>query len=113
MQNKTRNASLPLGSGGSGSSGSGSNSPIPIRRYFHYAIFIALLVSSFFNLQTLWGLFFIGLTIPAYLNRAVFFLDMIERDKEPVFYWAVLLVWISLGVLMVLMDVPLLAAYLQ
>lgn len=111
MQNKTRNASLPLGSGGSSSGG--SNPPIPKRRYFHYAIFVALLVSSFFNLQTLWGLFFIGLTIPAYLNREVFFLDIIERDKEPVFYWAVLLVWISLGVLMVLMDVPLLAAYLQ
>lgn len=96
-----RKASQPLGSKIKG--GAGSSKP-PKKRYAHYAIFVALVVSSFFNLQALWGLFFIGLTIPAYRNRAVFFLDMIERDKEPVFYWLVFITWIIFGVLMVLQD---------
>lgn len=107
MKNKTRNASQPLGS----KSNSGGSS-IPKRRYFHYVIFLMLFISSFLNLQALWGLFFIGLTIPAYRNRAVFFLDMIERDKEPVFYWAVFITWIGFGVLMILSDWAVISQYL-
>lgn len=97
MKNKTRNASQPLGSS---SNSRHSSSSIPKRRYFHYVIFLMLFISSFLNLQALWGLFFIGLTIPAYRNRAVFFLDMIQRDKEPLFYWIVFVTWIVFGVMM-------------
>lgn len=101
MKNKTRNASQSLGSK---TNRTDLNSSIPKRRYVHYAIFAGLFLSVFVNLQALWGLFFIGLTIPAYRNRAVFFLDMVERDKEPKFYWLVFITWITFGVMMVLQD---------
>lgn len=103
MKNKTRNASLPLGSKPSSSgSPSGANLPVPRSRYAHYVIFITLFISSFFNLEALWGLLFIGWTLPAYRNREVFFLDMIQRNKEPKFYWLVFVTWIAFGVMMVL-----------
>lgn len=82
-------------------------------RYFHYIIFAALVISLFIVPNFLWGIFFILQTIPAYFRKAVFFIDMIYRDDEPIFYWLVFLTWIGLGVLMVLQDIPVVKFYLQ
>lgn len=116
MKRKTRNASVPLKSETSPISGGSRNASKSLsrnKRYYHYVIFIALIVSSYFNVQALWGLFFIGLTLPAYRNRTVFFLDMIKRDNEPIFYWAIFITWIAFGMLMVLGDWAVYESYIN
>lgn len=80
-------------------------------RIVHYVVFVLLLASTLIGWNWLWGLLFIFWTIPAYFSGRVFFIDMVERQKEPVFYWAILLTWLLLGVMMVLGDVPMLQPY--
>lgn len=81
-------------------------------RYIQYFVFIALLISTAIGWNWMWGLLFIFWTVPAYLSGSVFFIDMVERAKQPVFYWAILVTWILLGVIMILSDVPIFSAYL-
>lgn len=81
-------------------------------RTLHYIVFLLLLASTVIGWSWLWGLLFIFWTIPAYFSGSIFFIDMVERKKEPLFYWAILLTWLLLGVMMVLGDIPMLQAYL-
>lgn len=106
MKNKVRNSSFPIDKN-SVHEKLTNNNGMGKSRYLHYTIFITLVTSSFLNINAFWGLLFISWSIPAYLNRRVFFIDMIDRDNEPLFYWAVFTAWVGFGVLMVLMDIPL------
>lgn len=82
------------------------------KRITHYLTFICLLISTALGWSWLWGALFVFWALPAYFSRQVFFIDMVERDKEPIFYWAILATWVLLGCVMTLSDIPILKAYL-
>lgn len=82
------------------------------KRYLHYLIFVILFVSTLLNWSWPWGVFFILWTIPAYYSGSIFFIDHVERKKEPIFYWAIFITWILLGITMVLVDIPFFSQYL-
>lgn len=106
--NKVHNASQPQGS-----KPNGTPQPLYKKRLMHYAAFAFLVISSFFEMNWVWGLLFIGWTIPAYFNRVIFFIDLIERDKEPVFFWLIFIIWILFGALQIAGDIPALQPYLS
>ncbi len=68
-------------------------------------VFIVLVVSAFLGWQWPWGLLFLYWTVPSVISGQAFLLGPVQRDKDPIFFWAIVLVWALFGALMIAADI--------
>jgi len=61
-------------------------------------VYIAIL----FNLEWIWGIFFIFWIIPDLLLKQTHFIEVITKKNNPVLYWSILFTWFILGIYMLL-----------
>lgn len=73
------------------------------RRLNHIA-FAALIGALIVGWQWPWGLLFIYWVIPAWQTGEAHLLGPVERDRDPVLFWAIVTLWTLFGVLLVLAD---------
>ena len=74
------------------------------RHAINFAVFVALVIATLFELWSPWGLLFIFWIIPNFYSGRAFLVFEVARDEAPVLFWLVQLTWFALGVMMVLMD---------
>lgn len=68
-------------------------------------VFLGLLVALVMNWSWPWGVLFLYWTIPAVKGRVTVLVSEIDRDDQTVLFWAVTVLWILIGILMILTDV--------
>ncbi len=73
-------------------------------RTLNYITFVALMASTAFGYQFLWGLLFLYWTIPNFYSGHAFLLSDVTRDEDPILFWAVQIAWVVLGALLVVID---------
>lgn len=73
-------------------------------RLANYAFFVALMATTYFGLQFLWGLLFLYWVIPNFYSGHAFLLSDISKDDDPLLFWLAQGAWVVLGVLMILAD---------
>lgn len=50
----------------------------------------------------MWGVLFLYWLIPSILTRQVFFIELIQRNDDPILYWVIVTTWFVLSLLMLL-----------
>lgn len=63
-----------------------------------------LLVTTFNGIYSVWGLLFVFWGIVSIRAGEVFLLETVERNKDPVLYWIISILWIGFGLLYILTD---------
>jgi len=61
-------------------------------------VYIAIL----FNLEWIWGIFFIYWIIPDLLLKQTHFIEVITKKNNPVLYWSIIFTWFILAIYMLL-----------
>lgn len=79
-------------------------------RLLNYCAFIALMISTAFGYQFLWGLLFLYWTVPNFYSGHAFLLSDVKRSDDPILFWAVQIAWIVLGAWLVVSDISLFMA---
>ena len=67
-------------------------------------VLIGLISALFMNWTWPWGLLFLYWTLPACYSGETFLVGTLHRKDEPLLFWLVVVLWISLGLLMILLD---------
>ncbi len=68
---------------------------------------LALLViylAVFMNWSWVWGVLFIMWTIPALYSGHTHFVEPIDRETDPVFFWLIVGTWIALSIFIIAFD---------
>lgn len=73
-------------------------------RLFNYILFAALMVSTYFGFQFLWGALFVFWTIQSLRSGSAFLLSSVNRAQDPVLFWMVQITWLVLGLMMLTAD---------
>lgn len=72
--------------------------------FINAIVFLGLLVALILNWSWPWGVLFLYWTIPAIRGRVTILVSEINRDDQRVLFWAVTILWILIGILMILTD---------
>lgn len=79
-------------------------------RHINYLAFAALMLTTLFGLQFLWGLLFLYWTIPNFYAEQATLVSTVKKADDPILFWAIQIAWIALGIMMIAADfLPLLA----
>lgn len=73
-------------------------------RTLNYVAFAALMISTAFGFQALWGLLFLFWTVQSYRTGYAFLLSEVAREQDPVLYWLILTAWTVFGILLIMAD---------
>ncbi len=63
-----------------------------------------LLITSLTGFYSIWGLLFVFWGFVAIRTGEVYLLEPIERSKDPMLFWIIVLMWIGFGALYVVTD---------
>ncbi len=69
-------------------------------RTANYIALPVLLVAAVLGYYWVWGLLFLWWTIPTILNGQAFLVFEINRDDDPVLFWAIVCLWALSGLMM-------------
>lgn len=58
---------------------------------------IFMILMTFMDWQWAWGILFLVWVIPDIRDRVTYFIEPVERDNNPVLYWAIVGTWIILS----------------
>ncbi|MEX0307378.1 MAG: hypothetical protein AB3N12_08320 [Ruegeria sp.] len=70
-------------------------------RTANYIALPILLVSTAVGLYWVWGLLFVWWVVPTIMNRQAFLVFEVNRDDDPALYWAIVGLWVVLGLMMI------------
>jgi hypothetical protein len=70
-------------------------------RILNYFALPILLVAAWFGLYWVWGLMFLWWLVPAVLSGQAYLVFEVNRDEDPVLFWAVVLAWALFGAMMI------------
>ncbi|KIC41897.1 hypothetical protein RA27_00300 [Ruegeria sp. ANG-R] len=70
-------------------------------RTANYIALPILLTAAVFGFYWVWGLLFIWWIIPTILNGQAFLVFEINRDDDPLLYWAIVCLWALSGLMMI------------
>jgi len=73
-------------------------------RLLNYIAFAALMISTAFGFQSLWGLLFLYWTIPNFYSGHAFLLSEVTRDDDPILFWLIQIAWVVLGLVLIAAD---------
>lgn len=62
---------------------------------------LVLVVAAVLGWYWIWGLMFLYWTVPSVISGQAFLLTSVERKKDPVLFWAVVVLWILFGLGMI------------
>ena len=65
---------------------------------------VGLLVALYMNWSWPWGLLFIYWTVPSILTGQTQLIGPLSRETQPILFWVVIALWLSLGAMMILTD---------
>lgn len=63
-----------------------------------------LLITTFNNIYSIWGVLFIYWGATSVYSGEVFLVENIERDKSPILFWTISAMWIGFGIMYILTD---------
>ncbi len=69
-------------------------------RTANYIALPVLLAAAILGYYWVWGLLFLWWTIPTILNGQAFLVFEINRDDDPVLFWAIVCLWALSGLMM-------------
>jgi hypothetical protein len=69
-------------------------------RTANYLALPVLLAAALLGFYWVWGLLFLWWTIPTILNGQAFLVFEINRDDDPVLFWAIVCLWALSGLMM-------------
>ena len=55
---------------------------------------ISMYVAMWFNWQWAWGILFLMWVIPDIFSGTTYFMEPIEKEKNPILYWIIIISWI-------------------
>lgn len=70
-------------------------------RIINHIALPVLLVAAVLNIYWVWGLLFFWWLVPAITTGQTFLVFMIEREKDPILYWATIILWGLFGVMLI------------
>ncbi len=70
----------------------------------NYIVFAALMISTAFGFQALWGVLFLFWIISSMATGQAFLLTEVLRATDPILFWLIQVAWLVLGVLMIAGD---------
>ncbi|WP_170771751.1 hypothetical protein [Ruegeria lacuscaerulensis] len=70
-------------------------------RTANYIALPILLIATVLELYWVWGLLFVWWIVPTVLNRQAFLVFEINRDDDPLLYWAIVCLWALSGLMMI------------
>ena len=59
---------------------------------------LLIYIAVFLNWQWLWGALFLFWIAPDFFTGVTYFIERVERQENPILYWAILLTWLVLSV---------------
>ncbi|WP_406644636.1 hypothetical protein QEZ52_12230 [Aliisedimentitalea scapharcae] len=71
------------------------------QRVLNYIAFPILGVSAVLGIYWIWGLLFLWWLVPAVLGGQTHFVFQVNRSKDPLLFWAVVILWALAGVMMI------------
>jgi hypothetical protein len=70
-------------------------------RLMNYLALPVLLLAAVLQIYWLWGLLFLWWIVPSVMAGQTALVFDVERDKDPVLFWAVVTLWALFGLMMV------------
>jgi hypothetical protein len=70
-------------------------------RLINYVAFPVLLTAAVLGIYWLWGLMFLWWLVPAIRSGQAHFVFEVDRDEDPVLFWAVVLLWALSGLALI------------
>ena len=70
-------------------------------RTANYIALPVLLVATLLGIYWVWGLLFIWWVIPTIMNGQAFLMFAVNHDEDPVLFWAIVVLWAVLGLMMI------------
>lgn len=67
-------------------------------------VFVILLATTFTGYYSAWGVLFVYWSVLSLMSGEVFLIETIDRDENPVLFWAISIMWAGFGVLYFLAD---------
>lgn len=58
---------------------------------------ILMYIALFMNWEWAWGVLFLLWVIPDLFSRVTFFIEPIQRNKNPILYWIIIVSWILMA----------------
>ncbi len=59
---------------------------------------ILIYMAMWFNWQWIWGILFLAWVIPDIFSGITYFMEPVEKSKNPFLYWFIIISWIAMGV---------------
>lgn len=79
----------------------------------NYIALPVLLGAAFFGLYWVWGLMFLWWLVPSVTTGQTMLVTEINRDADPIMFWAVVTLWALFGLMMIAANLfPAYAAWL-
>lgn len=63
---------------------------------------LMIIVVIVFNITWMWAIIFMFWVIPDLMTGVTYLLEPVERDKHPILYWSIILVWILTSIYLVI-----------
>ncbi|MBY5978535.1 hypothetical protein KUV39_17930 [Phaeobacter italicus] len=70
-------------------------------RLFNYLAFPVLLLAAVLGLYWVWGLLFLWWLAPSVISGQTALVFEVQRDEDPILFWAVVILWALLGLMMI------------
>ncbi len=70
-------------------------------RTVNYIALPVLLVAAALGIYWVWGLLFVWWIVPTVLNGQAFLVFEVNRDDDPVLFWAIVCLWAASGLIMI------------
>lgn len=68
-------------------------------------VMLVLLVATALEWYWLWGVLFLYWSVAGIVTGQVFLVQTIERERNPVLFWLLSLIWLVLAVMAIVQDV--------
>jgi len=59
---------------------------------------ILIYVAMWFNWQWAWGILFLAWVVPDMFSGVTYFMEPIEKSKNPLLYWFIIVSWIAMSI---------------
>ena len=74
-------------------------------RWFTLVAIAIVLVAVIFDLQWVWGLFFLFWATPSIFTGETFLVEPVRRAENPWLFWTIVTLWLSLSLALIGLDI--------
>ena len=65
---------------------------------------ILLYIAVLLNWLWIWGILFLVWVIPDIFSGVTYFMEPVEKEKDPVLFWVIIVSWLWMSIYMILMP---------